>query len=38
MCCVDYMKEKRMIETPDCSYASFIKLKLPQVWEKYIAE
>lgn len=37
-CCVDYMKEKRMIETPDCSYASFIKLKMPQVWETYIAE
>lgn len=37
-CGVEYLKEKRMIETPDCSYASFIKLKLPQVWEKYIAE
>ena len=37
-CCVDYLKEKHMIETPDCSYASFIKLKMPQVWEKYIAE
>lgn len=36
-CCVEYLKEKHMAETPDCSYASFIKSKLPQVWERYIA-
>ncbi len=28
---------KAMIETPDCFLCLFIKLKLPQVWEKYIA-
>ena len=37
-CCVEYLKEKLMIETPNCSYASFIKSKLPQVWERYIAK
>lgn len=36
--CVEYLKEKNMIETPDCSYALFIKEKLPQVWEKYILQ
>ena len=36
-CCGEYLKEKHMIETPDCSYASFIKSKLPGVWERYIA-
>ena len=36
-CCIEYLKEKHMIETPDCSYASFIKSKLPGVWERYIA-
>lgn len=24
-----------MIETPSCSYALFVKEKLPQVWERY---
>lgn len=33
--CAEYLKEKNMIETPECSYALFIKEKLPQVWEKY---
>lgn len=33
---VEYLKEKNMKETPDCSYALFIKKKFPQVWEKYI--
>ncbi len=37
-CCVEYLKEKNMIETPDCSYAHFIREKLPQVWEKYISQ
>ena len=37
-CCIEYLKEKHMIETPDCSYACFIKSKLPQVWERYTAE
>ena len=35
-CCVEYLEEKHMIETPECSYASFIKEKLPQVWERYV--
>lgn len=33
---VDYMKEKDMINTPDCSYAMFVKGKFPQVWREYI--
>lgn len=36
--CIEYLEEKHMIESPDCSYASFIKLKLPQVWERYIGK
>ncbi len=31
-----YLEEKRMIETPDCSYARFVKEKIPQIWEKYL--
>ena len=37
-CCVEYLEEKHMIETSECSYASFIKEKLPQVWERYVNE
>lgn len=32
----DYMSEKDMVRTPDCSYAIFIRKKLPQVWERYM--
>ncbi len=32
---VDYLTKKEMINTPDCSYALFIKKNLPQVWEEY---
>lgn len=32
----DYMSEKDMVKTPDCSYAIFIREKLPQVWERYM--
>lgn len=35
-CIVEYLKEKNMIETSECSYALFIKEKIPQVWEKYL--
>ena len=35
---VDYLKEKNMIKTPDCSYALFVKRKFPQVWEKYVKQ
>lgn len=37
-CCVEYLEEKNMMETPECSYALFIKEKLPQVWEKYVTK
>ncbi len=37
-CIVEYLKEKDMVKTPDCSYAVFIKEKLPQVWEKYMLQ
>lgn len=29
----DYMKEKKMIETPDCIYAKFVREKIPEAWE-----
>ena len=32
----DYMKEKDMTNTPDCSYARFVREKLPGAWEKYL--
>lgn len=32
---IEYLKEKNMIETPDCSYALFVQKKFPQVWERY---
>lgn len=35
---VNYLKEKNMIELPECSYAEFIKRKFPQVWDRYILE
>ena len=31
----DYLEEKDMVKMPDCSYAVFVRKKLPQVWEKY---
>ena len=33
---VDYLSEKDMINDPDCSYVTFIRKKLPQVWERYM--
>lgn len=35
---VAYLKEKNIVETPNCSYALFVKEKFPQVWEKYILQ
>lgn len=32
----DYMAEKDMVKNPDCSYAVFVRKKLPQAWEKYL--
>ena len=31
------LKSQNMIEKQDCSYAVFMKTKLPQVWEKYLS-
>lgn len=31
----DYISEKNMIMTPDCSYAKFVRNKFPWVWAKY---
>lgn len=31
----NYLAEKNMIITPDCSYARFVRLKFPKVWEEY---
>lgn len=30
-----YMQEKNMADTPDCSYAKFVREKLPRAWELY---
>lgn len=30
-----YITDKNMINTPDCSYAKFIRTKFPQVWSSY---
>jgi len=35
---IGYMREKEMQKTPDCSYARFVRKKLPKVWEKFINE
>lgn len=32
----DYLREKDMVKTPDCSYARFVRKKFPQVWERYV--
>ncbi len=29
----DAMREKNMLETPDCSYAKFVRKKVPMAWE-----
>lgn len=34
----DYIKEKNMKLMPDCSYAKFIQMKFPKVWQKYLNE
>lgn len=31
----DYIKDKNMIKTPECSYAKFVQWKFPHVWEQY---
>lgn len=33
----NYMREKQMHLTPDCSYARFVQRKFPLVWERYLA-
>lgn len=35
---IDYMREKSMRNTPDCSYARFVRDKLPNVWERFLNE
>ncbi len=30
----NYMKEKEMQNTPECSYAKFVQKKFPKIWEK----
>jgi hypothetical protein len=32
---LEYLIRKNMIDTPDCSYAKFVKQKLPKVWQEY---
>ena len=34
----EYISEKEMIKTPNCSYAKFVRKKFPFVWEKYESE
>lgn len=33
---LSYIQEKNMINTPDCSYAKFVKEKFPFIWDRYI--
>lgn len=34
-----FMKvKKKMADTPDCSYAMFVKKKFPWVWENYLKD
>lgn len=35
---IGYLEEKNMADKPNCSYAEFIKEKLPFVWERYISK
>ena len=35
---LQYITEKCMIETPECSYAKFVREKFPWIWEKYISQ
>lgn len=35
---VGYMRDKGMAKTPGCSYARFVREKLPEVWERFIEE
>ncbi len=30
----DYIKEKKMLDTPECSYAEFVRKKFPKIWER----
>ena len=29
----DHMREKNMLEMPECSYVKFVREKIPRVWE-----
>lgn len=33
---LNYIKQKEMQRTPDCSYARFVREKFPFIWEQYI--
>lgn len=35
---IAYMREKSMQSAPDCSYARFVREKLPNVWERFLNE
>lgn len=35
---LEYLKEKEMFKTPQCSYVMFIKKKFPFIWEEYIED
>lgn len=35
---IEYMREKSMRTAPDCSYARFVREKLPNVWERFLNE
>ena len=35
---IEYLTEKDMVKNLDCSYATLVKKKFPQVWEKYLME
>lgn len=35
---IGVMREKKMQNIPDCSYARFVRTKLPSVWERFLKE
>jgi len=34
---ISYLKKRNMVNSPGCSYARFIQMKMPHVWRQYIS-
>lgn len=35
---LNHIRSKKMYQTPDCSYARFVKAKFPFIWDQYISD